>query len=175
MSGRAILAIDQGTTNTKALLVDGDGLVLARASRPITLKHPRPGWAEQSPDEIWGSVVSVVADLMAAAPETEPAALAISNQRETILLWDSITGRAVAPAISWQCRRSSERCRALRAAGHEPLISQRTGLSLDPLFPAAKLGWLLDEVASARSLAADGLLCAGTVDAWLLWNLIGVH
>jgi glycerol kinase len=171
MSAVAVLAIDQGTTNTKALLVGTDGAIIARASRPMTLSHPRPGWAEQSAEDIWASVAAVIADVVAAAPRSKPTALAISNQRETVVLWDSRTGRPIAPAISWQCRRSSDRCAALRAGGHEALISERTGLGLDPLFPAAKLGWLLDELPSARCLAQEGLLRAGTIDAWLLWNL----
>ena len=116
MTAGAILAIDQGTSNTKALLVDGARNVLARASRPMALVHPQPGWAEQSAADIWISVQQVIADITAQVPDIAPAALAISNQRETIVLWDAQTGLAVGPAISWQCRRSSERCDALRQA-----------------------------------------------------------
>jgi glycerol kinase len=171
MPAGTILAIDQGTTNTKALLVDLDGMIVARASRAMTLTHPRPGWAEQSAADIWASVRQVIADIVAQRPDTTPAALAISNQRETIVLWDAETGEPVGPAISWQCRRSSERCAALRMAGHGPLVFERTGLALDPLFPAAKLAWLLDRDASVRARAEAGMLRAGTIDSWLLWNL----
>jgi glycerol kinase len=171
MSAGAILAIDQGTTNTKALLVDQNGMIVARASRAMTLTHPQPGWAEQSAADIWASVRQVVADIVAQRPDATPAALAISNQRETIVLWDAETGEAVGPAISWQCRRSSKRCAALRAAGYEPMVFERTGLALDPLFPAAKLAWLLDHDKSIRARAETGTLRAGTIDSWLLWNL----
>lgn len=166
----AILAIDQGTTNTKALLVGTDGTVLGRASRPMALVHPQPGWAEQSALDIRASVDAVIAEI---AGQAEIAALAISNQRETIVLWDAETGAPLAPAISWQCRRSSDRCAALREAGHEAFILERTGLGIAPLFPAAKLAWLLDEVLGARARAQAGELRAGTVDTWLLWNLTG--
>ncbi|MCW6530474.1 FGGY family carbohydrate kinase [Sphingomonas sp. MMSM20] len=169
----AILAIDQGTTNTKALLVSPDGAIRARASRPMTLTHPQPGWSEQSADAIWASVAAAVDELVTGAPDTTIAAVAISNQRETIVLWDAATGRPLAPAISWQCRRSSDRCAVLRAAGHEAMVLERTGLGLDPLFPAAKLAWLLDAIPGARDRAAAGELRAGTVDSWLLWNLTG--
>ncbi|MEG3151063.1 FGGY family carbohydrate kinase [Sphingomonas sp. ZT3P38] len=171
MPRSAVLAIDQGTTNTKALLVAPDGSILARASRSMTLTHPRSGWAEQSADAIWTSVVAVIDELVAAAPETAVAGLAISNQRETIVLWDAVSGRAVAPAISWQCRRSSDRCAALRDAGQGAAVVAATGLGLDPLFPGAKLAWLLDNVPAARTRAAAGELRAGTIDSWLLWKL----
>ena len=141
MTAGAILAIDQGTSNTKALLVDGAHNVIARASRPMALAHPQPGWAEQSAADIWTSVQQVIADIAGQVPDVAPAALAISNQRETIVLWDAETGDAVGPAISWQCRRSSERCDALRRAGYGERIFALTGLALDPLFPAAKLAW----------------------------------
>lgn len=169
----AILAVDQGTTNTKALLVSPAGAVLARASRPMTLDHPQQGWAEQSALDIWASVVEVIAELVRAHPQVPVLGVAISNQRETIVLWDVRDGRPVAPAISWQCRRSAPRCKALREAGHEALLLERTGLGIDPLFPAAKLGWLLDEIPGARDKAQAGHLRAGTVDSWLLWNLTG--
>jgi len=168
-----ILAIDQGTTNTKALLVEPDGMIVARASRPMTLSHPQPGWAEQSAADIWAGVQQVIADIVTQTGNRTPAALAISNQRETIILWDAQTGEAVGPAISWQCRRSSDRCAALRAAGHGPGVFERTGLALDPLFPATKLAWLLDHDSAIRPRAEAGMLRAGTVDSWLLWNLTG--
>lgn len=173
MAAPVVLAIDQGTTNTKALLVDPEGAVLARASRAMTLDYPRPGWAEQSADVLWDSVAGAIADLVAAAPDCDVAALAISNQRETVVLWDAASGQAVTPAVSWQCRRSSERCAALRDAGHEAEVVSRSGLGLDPLFPAAKLAWLLDSVPDGHARAAAGDVRAGTIDSWLLWRLTG--
>jgi glycerol kinase len=172
MSGGLVLAIDQGTTNTKALAVAADGRIVASASRPMTVHYPQPGWAEQSADDIWRSVQGVAIEVMAAVDE-DIAAIAISNQRETIVLWDAATGEAIGPAVIWQCRRSAERCAALRAAGHAAAIEERTGLALDPLFPAAKIAWLLDEVPGARARAEAGTLRAGTVDSWLLWKLTG--
>jgi len=173
MAADVILAIDQGTTNTKALLVGQNAQIVARASRPMTLAHPRPGWTEQNAEHLWASVVAVIEDLLTAAPGHRIAAVAISNQRETIVAWDAGTGQPVAPAISWQCRRSSDRCARLRAEGLEAFVSERSGLGLDPLFPAAKLAWLLDSVPEAARLAAAGALRVGTVDSWLLWNLTG--
>jgi glycerol kinase len=171
MSGGAILAIDQGTTNTKALLVGPDGVILTRASRPMSLSHPQPGWAEQNADHIWASVVAVIDDLLAAAPAVSIAAVAISNQRETIVAWDADTGRPVAPAISWQCRRSSDLCAKLKADGLEAFVAERSGLGLDPLFPAAKLAWLLEADPAIAQSAREGRLRVGTVDSWLVWNL----
>ncbi len=172
MSGGLVLAIDQGTTNTKALAVAADGRIVASASRPMVVHYPQPGWAEQSADDIWQSVQGVAIEVMAAVDE-DIAAIAISNQRETIVLWDAATGEAIGPAVIWQCRRSAERCAALRAAGHAADIEERTGLALDPLFPAAKIAWLLDEIPGARARAEAGTLRAGTVDSWLLWKLTG--
>ncbi len=172
MSNGLILAIDQGTTNTKALAFDADGRVVASASLPMAVGYPQPGWAEQSATGIWQSVAAVIAEVVArVGPDMD--ALAISNQRETIVVWDSRTGAPVAPAILWQCRRSAPACAAIRAAGHGQLIEARTGLGVDPLFPAAKLAWILDNVSGAREAAASGRLRAGTIDAWLLWNLTG--
>lgn len=170
MNSGLILAIDQGTTNTKALAVDAAGRVVAHASAPMKVDYPRPGWAEQSAADIWRSVQQVIADVVA---ETGPRfdAVAISNQRETIVAWDAHTGAPLAPAITWQCRRSTERCEAIRAAGHAGLIESRTGLGLDPLFPAAKIGWLTENVPAVHQAAAAGTLRVGTVDSWLLWNL----
>lgn len=173
MASPVILSIDQGTTNSKALLVGADGQIRLSHSRPMEVAYPQPGWAEQSGEAIWRTVVELVDDLVRAAPDLEIAALALSNQRETILLWDAATGVPLAPAILWQCRRSAERCAALRDAGHEEEIAARTGLGLDPLFPAAKIGWLLDSLPLARERAERGELRCGTVDSWLLWKLTG--
>lgn len=172
MAGPAILAVDQGTTNTKALLFAADdGQVIGRASRPLGVLHPQPGWAEQSAEAIWNSVAGAIADLLVSNPGVSVAAIAIANQRETVMLWDAETGLPAGPAISWQCRRTAARCAALQE--HEARIAARTGLGLDPLFPSTKLGWLLDELPGVRARAEAGRLRAGTVDAWLLWQLTG--
>lgn len=170
---QTILAIDQGTTNTKAVLLTGEGRVVAQASRPMQVSYPKPGWAEQSATAIWNTVAEVIAELVKAAGDYSIVALAISNQRESIVLWDAATGEPVAPCVIWQCRRSSERCAALRKAGHETDVVARTGLGLDPLFPSAKLAWLLDNTPGAREAARAGKLRAGTVDSWLVWKLTG--
>lgn len=172
MSNGLILAIDQGTTNTKALAVDAGCRVVAEASAQMTVDYPQPGWAEQSATGIWQSVTRVIAEVAAkTSPDFD--AVAISNQRETIVAWDAGTGQPLAPAITWQCRRSSERCEAIRAAGHAELVEERTGLGLDPLFPAAKIGWLIENVPAVRTAAERDALRVGTVDAWLLWNFTG--
>jgi glycerol kinase len=169
----AILAIDQGTSNTKALLVAGDGSVLLSRSRAMRVDYPRAGWAEQSAPDIWEAVAALIGEVHAAAPEVTVAALAISNQRETVVLWEAATGRPLAPAVIWQCQRSADRLETLRAAGHAGEIASRSGLGLDPLFPAAKIAWLLDSIPDARARAARGEIRCGTIDAWLLWNLTG--
>jgi len=173
MSGGLVLAIDQGTTNTKALAVDAGGHIVALASRPMSVRYPQPGWAEQSAEDIWQSVKAVANDVVASLGGRQIVAIAISNQRETIVLWDAETSEPIGPAVIWQCRRSAERCAALRTGGHEAEIVERTGLGIDPLFPAAKIAWLLDEIPGARAKAVAGTLRAGTVDAWLLWKLTG--
>jgi len=172
MNDQLILAIDQGTTNTKAIALDASGKIVAQASVPMLVSYPQPGWAEQSAYEIWHSVQQVIAQTLTKL-SGPIAAVAISNQRETIVVWDAVTGKPVGPAIVWQCRRSADRCAALRAAGHTDLVVARTGLTLDPLFPAAKLVWLLDQTPEGRAKAERGDLRAGTVDSWLLWNLTG--
>ena len=167
-----ILAIDQGTTNTKAVLVDAAGKVLAKASTPLTSNYPRPGWAEQSADAIWRSVQSVISDIVA-GNHGSIAGIAISNQRETLVVWDGETGEPLAPAILWQCRRTAADCQALIDAGHDAAVADITGLSINALFPASKLGWVMENVASARELAERGRLRAGTVDSWLLFKMTG--
>ncbi len=168
---RAILAIDQGTTNTKALLFDMDGAVVARASRPTGVTYPEPGWAEQSATAIWRSVAEVIAEVTAGGVDV--AAIGVSNQRESVLVWDAATGEALGPCVLWQCARSASRCEALKAEGYEPDVVARTGLTLNPMFSAGKLGWLLDSIPDARRRALAGEIKAGTVDSWLLWKLTG--
>ncbi|MBS3848985.1 FGGY-family carbohydrate kinase [Devosia sp. BSSL-BM10] len=166
-----VLAIDQGTTNTKALLVTADGRVLHQASVPNTVTYPQPGWAEQSATALVDGVRQVIAQVVAKAGASAIVALAISNQRESIVVWDAATGEPIGPCIIWQCRRSAPKCEFLRAAGHADAIERKTGLALDPLFPAAKIAWLLDNVSGARARAERGELRVGTVDSWLLWSL----
>lgn len=167
-----ILAIDQGTTNTKALLIDDQGRILARASAPLTTSYPHPGWAEQSAADIWASVQSVIARIVVdTGPQID--AVAIANQRETLVAWDSQTSAPICPAPIWQCRRTAKASASLIAAGHDPFVVARTGLGINPLFPAGKAAWVLDHVPAARDLLAQGRLRMGTVDSWLLWNLTG--
>lgn len=173
MSGELILAIDQGTTNTKALLVDATGRVLHQASVPNIVTYPQPGWAEQSATALVDGVRQVIADVVAKAGDTPIAGMGISNQRESIIVWDAATGEPIGPCIIWQCRRSAPRCKALRVGGHAETIEAKTGLALDPLFPAGKIAWLLDNMPHARQRAEKGELRAGTVDSWLLWNFSG--
>ena len=167
---KRILAIDQGTTNTKAILVDETGTILARASAPLTTEYPHPGWAEQSANAIWASVAQVIADL---SRHGRPDGIAIANQRETLVVWDRATGEPLCPAPIWQCRRTAEASARLIAAGHDPMVIAATGLGINPLFPAGKLAWVLDNIPEAKPLLTQGRLCAGTVDAWLLFKLTG--
>ncbi|GLQ54299.1 FGGY family carbohydrate kinase [Devosia nitrariae] len=166
-----VLAIDQGTTNTKAVLVSADGRIAARASVANPVSYPRPGWAEQSGEALWQGVVEAIAVVTGAAGAVEIDAVAISNQRESVLVWDAETGEPIGPCVIWQCRRTADACQTLREAGLGERIAEKTGLALDPLFPAGKIAWLIDSVPSARERAARGELRAGTVDTWLLWQL----
>jgi glycerol kinase len=168
-----VLAIDQGTTNTKALLIDAEGSIVARGSRPMTVTHPKAGWAEQSASEIWRSVQEAIGECLAARPQAKLAAIGISNQRESILLWDRESGEPLTPCVIWQCRRSAERLKALRRPDVERLIAERTGLGVDPLFPAAKIAWLIENTPGLRESVASGRVRAGTVDSWLLFKLTG--
>ena len=169
-----LLALDQGTSNTKALALDGAGQVVARHSVATPIHYPKPGWVEQSGAEIWRATSDAIEGCLAKLSDgVKLAAIGISNQRETVLLWRRSTGETIGPCITWQCRRSSDRIDALRSPEVEEAVAAITGLGLDPLFPAAKIGWLLDAYPEARALAANGDLCAGTIDAWLLYQLSG--
>jgi glycerol kinase len=173
MSG-FILALDQGTTNTKALAIDEQGRIAARHSVPTPVRYPKPGWVEQSGAEIWSATVQAIEGCLVAAPaDGRLAAISVANQRESVLLWRRSTGETIGPCVTWQCRRSSDRIDAIRGPEVEATVVAKTGLGLDPLFPAAKIGWLLDAYPQARALAKAGDLCAGTVDSWLLFNLTG--
>ena len=164
---KAILALDQGTTSSRAIVFDERANVLAVAQREYRQIYPRPGWVEHDPEEIWSTQSAVAAEAVAAVPEVEIAAIGITNQRETTILWDRVTGKPVANAIVWQDRRTAEFCDELRAQGHEPLFRERTGLVLDAYFSGTKLRWLLDRTERHERLAF------GTVDSWLIWRLTG--
>jgi glycerol kinase len=172
---RYVLALDQGTSGSTALVVDPDGRVRARGYAELPQHYPRPGWVEHDPEEIWATVERAARAALGAARITggELAALGITNQRETTVLWDRATGAPVHRAIVWQCRRTAPICERLRAQGLEPLVRTRTGLVLDAYFSGTKLRWLLDEVPGARARAERGALAFGTVDSWLLWKLTG--
>ena len=171
MGDQYILALDQGTTNSKALLLDGDGAVVSRASRPLATCSPRPGFVEQDADEIWASMEAAAKECLGGRRSEDVRAIAISNQRETVVLWDAASGRPVCPAVSWQCRRSNDFCESLRAQGLEPTVRAKTGLGIDPLFSASKIAWLLDNDSDLRARAERGELRCGTVESWLIWKL----
>jgi glycerol kinase len=168
-----ILAIDQGTTNTKVLLVDPGGTVVAEAARPLTQSYPQPAWVEQDAGAIWQSVREAIDACLAASANPNLVAIAITNQRESVMVWDRASGQPLGPVIVWQCRRTADFCADLRAQGLAPLLAERTGLAVDPLFSASKMRWLLDHVADGQRRAERGELCVGTMDSWVLWNLTG--
>jgi glycerol kinase len=170
-----VVAIDQGTTGTTVLVLDKRGGVVARAYSEFTQHYPKPGWVEHDPEEIWRVTVKVLRQAVKRARlrARDVAAIGITNQRETTVLWDRKTGRPVHHAIVWQDRRTASVCDGLKTAGHEALVRARTGLVLDPYFSGTKLRWLLDHVRGARDRAATGALAFGTIDTWLLWKLTG--
>jgi glycerol kinase len=172
-----VLAIDQGTTGTTCLVFDADGEPVGRSSRELTQYFPRPGWVEHDLAEIWAATRAVAGEALedAGVAGGELAAIGITNQRETVCAWDPATGEPLHHALVWQDRRTAARCDALREAGHEPLIRERTGLVLDPYFSATKFEWLLDNVEGLRERARDGRAVLGTIDAWVLFNLTGEH
>ena len=164
---QAILAIDQGTTNSKAVLVSLKGEVLARGSSPVGISYPKPGWVEQDPARLWASVCEAIAACLSEAPAVTVEALAISNQRESVTVWDAETGEPLGPVLSWQCRRTAPDCERLSREGHLERVQQITGLPLDPMFPGAKFRWLLDRVPQGRRVRA------GTIDSWLIHCMTG--
>ncbi len=171
MTGPLILAIDEGTTNAKAIAVDGEGRVVARSSQPLALHHPQPGLAEQDPLAIWQAVKQAIGACLAQCHGATVAAVAISNQRESVLIWQRRDGTPVTPLVSWQDRRSESLCRDLWLAGKAPRITGLTGLAVDPMFPAAKLTGMLATLPDGLARAQAGELCIGTVDCWLSWQL----
>jgi glycerol kinase len=168
-----VLALDQGTTSSRALVFDADGGVRGLAQRELTQHYPQPGWVEHDPDEIWRTQLACAHEALARAglAARDIAAMGITNQRETTLLWERATGRPIARAIVWQDRRTAAACTQLKADGHEPWVRERTGLVFDPYFSATKLAWLLDHVPGARERAERGELAFGTIDTWLVWQL----
>ena len=175
MSGSCVLAIDQGTTGTTALVLDARGTVRARGYAELPQHFPQPGWVEHDGEEIWLGVGRAVRAALARSrvPARRIAAIGITNQRETTLLWDRASGRAAGPAIVWQDRRTAARCAALRRDGLEAEVRRRTGLVLDPYFSATKIEWMLAHRPGLRAAARRGRIAFGTIDSWLLWRLTG--
>ena len=173
MDRKYIMALDQGTTSSRAILFDKEGNVVATSQKEFTQFYPKVGWVEHNPMEIWGSQSGVMREVLetnSIRPE-EVCAIGITNQRETTIVWEKSTGKPIYNAIVWQCRRTSEICDELKEKGYEKLIKDKTGLILDAYFSATKIKWILDNVEGAREKAENGELLFGTVDTWLIWNL----
>ena len=173
MDRKYIMALDQGTTSSRAILFDKEGNIVATSQKEFTQFYPKVGWVEHNPMEIWGSQSGVMREVLetnSIRPE-EVCAIGITNQRETTIVWEKSTGKPVYNAIVWQCRRTSEICDELKEKGYEKLIKDKTGLILDAYFSATKIKWILDNVEGAREKAENGELLFGTVDTWLIWNL----
>ena len=171
----AVLAIDQGTTGSTALVLARDGTVLGRATEEFTQYYPEPGWVEHDPEEIWRVSLGVMESALeeASLAPQQLRAIGITNQRETTLVWDRATGKPIHPAIVWQSRQTADICEALRADGLEAMITERTGLVVDPYFSGSKVTWILDRYPDARLRAEAGVLVFGTIDTWLLYKLTG--
>jgi len=167
-----ILAIDQGTTSSRAIVFDTEGKALHVAQQEFTQHYPADGWVEHNPEEIWSSVLGVTKNVLSQM-DGSPAAIGIANQRETTVIWDRDSGQPIYNAIVWQDRRTADLCESLRSEGHETDITARTGLLLDPYFSASKIAWMLDHVEGARERAVAGALAFGTIDTFLLWRLTG--
>ena len=170
-----VVALDQGTTSSRAILFNRAGEIVSRAQHPFRQIYPQPGWVEHDPMEIWNTEKRALMEAVDAA-HIDPrslAALGITNQRETTILWDRSTGAPLYNAIVWQCRRTAAICDELAAKGYGDRITEKTGLVVDAYFSGTKIRWLLDTIPGARERAERGELCAGTVDSWLIWNLTG--
>lgn len=168
-----ILAIDQGTTSSRAIVFDGSMKIVASGQQEFPQHFPNSGWVEHDPADIWNSTVAVCREAVSGIDVSEIAAIGITNQRETTLVWDRETGEPIHNAIVWQDRRTSALCQELKAAGHEDLVTERTGLLLDPYFSGTKVSWILDQVEGAREKARQGKLIFGTVDSYLIWKMTG--
>jgi glycerol kinase len=168
-----ILALDQGTTSSRAIIFDHNGLPVATAQKEFAQIYPKPGWVEHDPDEIWSTQAGVAFEAIAKAgiESVNIAGIGITNQRETTVVWDRKTGKPVYNAIVWQDRRTADFCEQLKNNGQGPTILEKTGLIIDAYFSATKVRWILDNVKDARRLAEDGQLIFGTIDSWLVWNL----
>ncbi len=173
MEKKYILALDQGTTSSRAIIFDKAGSIVKTAQKEFTQIYPKAGWVEHDPMEIWGTQSGVAREVLETAgiSPSEIAAIGITNQRETTVVWDKTTGKPVYNAIVWQCRRTASICDGLKAAGHEEYIRANTGLVVDAYFSGTKVKWILDNVEGAREKAEAGNLLFGTVDSWLIWNL----
>ena len=172
-----LLALDQGTTSSRAILFDEKGTILAMRQREFTQHYPCEGWVEHDAMEIWSTQSGVLSEVLAASgTDTDDiAAIGITNQRETTIVWDKETGSPLAPAIVWQCRRTADAVEELKKAGLSETIRKKTGLLPDAYFSATKLAWILDHVPGVREMAEEGRALFGTVDTWLLWKLTGEH
>src|SRR5690606_34403138 len=170
-----ILALDQGTTSSRAIIFDQEGQIIALAQKEFKQYYPQSGWVEHDAQEIWSSQLSVATEVVAKAglKASSIAAIGITNQRETAVIWDRATGRPIHPAIVWQDRRTAGYCDRLKGQGHTDMIREKTGLLIDAYFSASKINWILDNVDGAREKAENGELAFGTVDSWLVWNLTG--
>lgn len=170
-----LLALDQGTTSSRAIVFDDTGRIVKIEQKEFKQHYPQPGWVEHDPEEIWESQLEIALAVLASADlkPAEIAALGITNQRETVVVWDRTTGKPIHPAIVWQDRRTAGTCQQLRGAGHLQVVQEKTGLLLDPYFSGTKIAWILDRVPQARDLAAAGKLAFGTIDSWLVWKLTG--
>jgi glycerol kinase len=175
MSDPLILALDQGTTSTRAIAFDARGRAVADASRPLRQSYPHDGWVEHDAEEIWNASVTVLRETLekCGRPAADVAAIGVTNQRETVVVWDRATGRPIHPAIVWQDRRTAGACERLVKAGAEERVTEVTGLLLDPYFSGTKIAWLLDNVDGARDRAERGELLCGTMDSWVIWKLTG--
>lgn len=168
-----ILALDQGTTSSRAILFDKSGAIVHMAQKEFTQYFPKSGWVEHDAKEIWSSIGSVIGEILAFAPATQIAAIGITNQRETAVVWDKHTGEPVYNAIVWQSRQTADICEALKAEGYEEKFRAKTGLLIDAYFSGTKVKWILDNVDNARQKAEKGDLLFGTIDTWLIWKLTG--
>jgi len=173
MSSKYILALDQGTTSSRAILFDKTGNIKAVEQKEFQQIFPQPGWVEHDPTEIWSSQFQVAKETMGKVDKKDIAAIGITNQRETTVVWDRTTGKPVYNAIVWQDRRTASITDKLKADGHEPTFQKKTGLVLDPYFSGTKIKWILENVEGARKNAEHGTLAFGTIDSWLVWNLTG--
>ena len=170
-----VMALDAGTTSNRCILFNEKGEMCSVAQREFTQYFPKPGWVEHDADEIWASMLGVAVEAMnmIGAEAEDIAAIGITNQRETAIVWDKNTGKPVYNAIVWQCRRTAPYCDSLQEQGYTEKIRQKTGLLIDAYFSATKIRWILQNVPEAKALAESGNLLFGTIDTWLIWNLTG--